>query len=125
MDIYVFFLIITIHYLADFIAQDGKWAEGKSSSMRMLLSHTLTYSTIWFIAILAYSQSWMGAIWFFLITFVTHTLVDYITSRVVKRKFKSGDISGSIPNTGAFSIIGLDQWIHYAQLALTYVLLFG
>jgi hypothetical protein len=54
------------------------------------------------------------------ITFISHFITDYITSRIVKRKFENNEYGSPIPNFGAFSIIGFDQVLHYTQLFLTY-----
>ena len=48
----VAFIIIVIHFIADFICQDEKWALGKSKNWSDLLSHTFTYSCIWIIPII-------------------------------------------------------------------------
>jgi len=60
---------------------------------------------------------------FFPITFILHTLTDYFTSKIVKYKFNKKHYGSFIPNFGAFTIIGLDQLLHYIQLFLTYYLL--
>jgi hypothetical protein len=57
------------------------------------------------------------------ITFVAHTITDYITSRIVSRKFANKEFGSPIPNTGAFTVIGFDQVLHYIQLFGTYYLL--
>ena len=58
-----------------------------------------------------------------MITFILHFATDYITSRIVSKRFADKYYGSPIPNFGAFSIIGLDQVLHYAQLFLTYYLL--
>lgn len=120
------FIIIVIHFIADFIFQDEKWAVGKSKSIKMLLYHTLTYSYIWFCAstvlILSGDLSPM-LYWFAPITFVFHTLTDYFTSKITSSLYAQGKFGSEIPNLGFFTMIGLDQVLHYAQLFLTYYLL--
>jgi hypothetical protein len=125
--------IIITHWVADFVFQDEKWALGKSKNWSDLLKHTLTYSYIWallgcFVCLvnpeLQENYKWVDfAIVFPLITFITHTITDYFTSRVVSKKFATGQYGSSIPNFGAFSIIGIDQVLHYVQLFATYHLL--
>lgn len=65
--------------------------------------------------------------WFVLsfvgITFICHTATDYVTSRIVSKKFAKGHYGSAIPNFGAFTIIGFDQILHYIQLFLTYYIL--
>ena len=47
--------IIIIHYIADFIFQDEKWALGKSKNMNDLISHTLMYTLIWFLSFISFA----------------------------------------------------------------------
>ena len=185
MTLIEIFTIIIIHWIADFIFQDEKWALGKSKNWSDLLKHTGTYSFIWLCILPFYALfnldtyvQWSG-LKFVFITFIAHTITDYFTSRIVSKKFekeaifdiklnysmfKTGDILESksnqlkktgetyngnnfsiilmgengyhdgvenfktkrynpIPNFGAFTIIGIDQVLHYIQLFLTYYLL--
>lgn len=169
--------IIIIHFVADFMFQDEKWALGKSKKLSDLFAHTITYSVVWFIIGVAifmkkdylaiYEVVKFNNIVFFkvvaftIITFLAHTITDYFTSRDVSKKFAEetpfhirivgnffevGDIIvcndtqlivigknseeelkvkkyNSLPNFGAFAIIGIDQVLHYAQLFGTYYLL--
>ena len=134
MSLTTIFSIIIIHWFADFLMQDEKWALGKSKNWTDLLKHTFTYSLIWFIIgmfytwYLAYNLNWSVTIackliLFTLITFIAHTITDYFTSRIVAKKFANQEYGSSIPNTGAFTIIGIDQVLHYIQLFGTYYLL--
>jgi hypothetical protein len=126
------FIIIIIHWFADFIMQDEKWALGKSKNWSDLLSHTITYSLCWFIIVLLFGYSnpnettnWYvtNTLLFIGITFIAHTITDYFTSRIVSKKFENKQYGSSIPNFGAFTIIGIDQVLHYIQLFSTYYLL--
>ena len=131
------FILIVIHYIADFIFQAEDWAINKSKSNSALLKHTGTYTLVFFFFFANWcvycnhishvTASDMGWDWrvllFFPITFVAHTITDYITSRWVSGKFKRNHLGSPIPNFGAFSSIGFDQVLHYAQLFLTYHLL--
>lgn len=118
--------IIFIHFFADFIMQDEKWATTKSKSFTSLLFHTLTYSLIWeaviVIGVLSFDLS-HRMLYFPLITFIAHTITDYFTSKVTSKMFAAGKYGSPIPNLGAFSVIGFDQVLHYIQLFSTYYLL--
>jgi hypothetical protein len=57
------------------------------------------------------------------LTFLCHFITDYITSRIVKKRFEDKYYGSPIPNLGAFTVIGFDQVLHYAQLFLTYYFL--
>jgi hypothetical protein len=112
-----------MHWIADFVFQDEKWALGKSKNWHDLLSHTFSYSIIWLAV--GYILFLLGIIsinfpLFVLITFISHTITDYFTSRIVSKKFANNHYGSPIPNFGAFSIIGFDQVLHYIQLFLTY-----
>ena len=117
-------IILGFHWFADFIMQDEKWALGKSKNWDDLLTHTITYSLLWLIPItiggLGFNLWSPIMMWAIPITFVCHTITDYITSREVSKKFEKKEYGTSIPNTGGFSIIGFDQYLHYIQLFLTY-----
>jgi len=143
MNLIEIFSIIMIHWIADFVFQDEKWALGKSKNWSDLLAHTITYSLVWlFIGGCIYLQQFkpynpesnkiMNIYWnywiprgllFVLITFICHTITDYFTSRIVSKKFKNGNYGSAIPNFGAFTIIGIDQVLHYVQLFTIYWLL--
>ena len=129
--------IIFIHWVADFIFQAEEWAVNKSKNFKALIRHTAMYSFIWWIVIFIFSfwgnhfggptieqLGWSPSMAFFpFITFVTHTITDYFTSKIVSKKFANNHLGSAIPNFGAFSIIGLDQVLHYIQLFTTYYLL--
>jgi hypothetical protein len=114
------FAIFIMHWIADFVFQDEKWALGKSKNWRDLLSHTSLYSLLWFIPIIILlGVNWKPFVFVF-ITFILHTTTDYYTSRIVSKKFANNHYGSPIPNFGAFSFIGFDQALHYLQLFLTY-----
>jgi hypothetical protein len=117
------FLIIIIHWFADFIMQDEKWALGKSKNWSDLLIHTFIYSLSWSILMCYILLTPIKGVIFVLITFIFHTATDYFTSRIVSKKFANKQYGSSIPNFGAFTIIGIDQVLHYIQLFSTYYLL--
>jgi len=111
------FTIIIIHWVADFVLQTDKMAKGKSKNWDDLLSHTGTYSLIWFIPvfIMIYYFHYSPYLWLFsFITFIAHTITDYFTSRLNSKLWLEG-------KTHLFFVsIGFDQILHYVQLFLTY-----
>lgn len=125
LSIYELLSLIIIHWFADFLMQDEKWALGKSKNNRDLTYHVLTYSSIWLGYFIVYSIIFNNykMLWFAPITFVCHWLTDYFTSRIVSKKFENKQFGSPIPNWGAFTIIGIDQVLHYIQLFVTYLLL--
>lgn len=124
------FVLIVIHYIADFIFQTEDMAMNKSKDFNKLLKHTITYTILVSGLIIAYLklinfELTLQIIFLFpLIIFVTHTIIDYFTSKIVSKKFKDKEFYTGIPNFGgAFSVIGFDQVLHYATLFLTYYFL--
>jgi len=121
------FVLIVIHYIADFMYQDEDMALGKSKNYKQLLRHTVTYTIVFFVFCalfcVFFDIHWTSKnLLFFPITFICHTVIDYFTSKVVSKKFENKIFYTGIPNFGAFSIIGMDQVLHYGTLFLTYLL---
>lgn len=123
ISIYIIFTIIIVHYIADFIMQDEKWALGKSKNVNDLTLHIGVYSYFWIIPAYYMFETDFQAYVFLVVTFCAHWITDYFTSRIVSKKFEAKHYGSPIPNLGAFSVIGFDQLLHYTQLFLTYYLL--
>ena len=109
-----------IHWFADFVLQTDKQAKGKSKNWNDLLIHTFAYS-ITFFGLLSLLNplfnigiTFYQGFYFFLITFITHTITDYFTNRLNSKLW----IEGKVHNF--FVSIGFDQVLHYVQLFLTY-----
>lgn len=123
------FIIILIHWVADFVLQTDKQAKGKSKNWTDLLSHTMTYSVVWLAVGLIWvilsnfnlTGLYVCDIWFVvkftIITFLAHTTTDYFTSRVNSKLWSENKVHLF------FVSIGFDQILHYAQLFLTFYLL--
>ena len=111
--------IIFVHYVADFAFQGEKEATTKKSSMVSLLKHTITYSLIMGIGFLFIFTTVINLILFILLTFCTHTIIDYYSSKITGNLFEKKIYYTGLPNFGAFSMIGIDQVIHYICLFLT------
>ena len=123
MNLIEIFSILLIHWFADFVLQTDKQAKGKSKNWSDLLQHTFNYSGIWFMVGLLYIIPTPSVIlfWkvvtFFIITFITHTITDYFTSRLNSKLWSEGKVHNF------FISVGFDQVLHYVQLFLTYWLL--
>jgi len=127
MTLTVVFLVLITHWFADFVLQTDKQAKGKSNNWRDLLAHTSTYSSVWLLVscILfglmsgGHTTNWyvLNSIMFTLITFISHTVTDYFTSRLNSRLWAKGDVHNF------FVSVGFDQVLHYVQLFLTLMLL--
>lgn len=122
MSLGLIFSIIFIHWLADFVFQTDWQAQNKSKNNKALLSHTWTYSLVWFTFGAFYAMSdpnyvpWSLSL-FVLITFVAHTITDYFTSRLNSKLWAKGDVHNF------FVSVGFDQVLHYVQLFGTFYLL--
>jgi hypothetical protein len=124
--------IVIVHWIADFIFQAEEWANNKSTSDSHLFAHVSMYTMIWgllgsFLFVSPCDESVFGYCVdlpkfgaFLGITFIAHFITDYITSRIVKRRFDDKYYGSPIPNLGAFTVIGFDQVLHYTQLFLAY-----
>jgi hypothetical protein len=131
------FILIVIHHIADFMFQTEEMATGKSKSFKILLKHTGTYTLVFFVffALWCTYQNHIGHIkpedigWtplvllFFPITFICHTVIEYVSSKITARKFAKKEYYTGIPNFGVFAVINIDQIFHYATLFLTYYFL--
>lgn len=107
-------LMFFFHWLFDFVLQqDG---EKKHSDNKILLHHTTYYSMMMTVAYVLVSNALYMPInyWFFPVTWVCHTITDYITSRWNAKTYDRLGVSKRWINQ-----IGFDQWIHHAQLFLT------
>ena len=113
----IILLYLLVHWYADFVYQTDKQAKNKSTSIKWLLKHTSIYSLIITIfTYILYLNNSFGAQYLYLplifglIQFVTHTLVDYITSKINSYLWKNGQVYEF------FVMIGFDQFIHYVIL---------
>lgn len=109
-------IILFIHWVADFLFQNQKMALNKSKENHWLFIHVLTYSTVWFVVGVFFFDL-IKVLQFTFITFVFHYVTDYVTSRWTSKLYKDQKFYG-FPSF--FSVIGLDQYLHYLQLILTY-----
>lgn len=123
MTLIEIFIILIIHWIADFWLQTDKQAKGKSKNWNDLLSHTITYSLVFGIVmlfLLPITKPNIGIYLpsiFFSITLICHTITDYFTSRLNSKLWQKGEVHYF------FVAIGGDQILHYIQLFLTYQLL--
>lgn len=126
ISIWVIIGILFVHWVADFICQSDKMAQNKSSKREWLIYHAFMYTLVFAIALIIFSffslVTVLGYLKFVVGVFLLHLITDAITSKIVSKKFKNNHLGGDIPNFGAFTMIGLDQWLHFVQLILVYYL---
>ena len=111
----VAFIIIFIHWISDFVLQTDWQAQNKSKNNFALLTHTSNYSMVWLLPMcLVFGKIFWSSIYFGVITFITHTITDYFTSRLNSKLWSAGKVHYF------FVSVGFDQVLHYGQLFLTY-----
>jgi hypothetical protein len=111
INIWIVLLILLLHWVADFVLQTDEQAKGKSKKWSYLLRHTFNYSIFVSCAVFGWS---MNTICFFVITLICHTWQDYFTSRLNAKLWAANK------NHLFFVSIGLDQFLHFMQLLITY-----
>jgi hypothetical protein len=110
ISINVVLILLFTHFYADFILQTDYQAKNKSSSNKVLLLHVSIYS-LPFIAI----SLFLGLpLVYGPLNAALHFCTDYVTSRITKRLWLNKQVHWF------FVVIGLDQFLHYAGLLLTY-----
>lgn len=119
MEISIIISLILVHFLADFALQTNEQALNKSTDLTQLVYHVLTYSFVWLIFSYCLYASWELALGFAGITFISHLLTDWASSRIGSPYWKNGDLHNG------FVIVGADQVCHYIQLLLTYEYFFN
>lgn len=110
----LYVLMFFFHWLFDFVMQQG--GDKKHEDNKILLYHVFYYSVMMTLvySVLSYYLILDINWWFFPVTFCSHLITDYITSRINhKVLIKYG------PGKKLVSHIGFDQWLHHAQLFLT------
>lgn len=101
-------VLLTIHFVADFLLQSRWMGNNKSKMWDALFAHTFVYSICF-----------IGFGWkFVLITFIFHTVIDAISSRATSALYENGEIGWF------FSVIGFDQYLHVCILIGTWYWLF-
>jgi hypothetical protein len=109
-------LIFLFHWVCDFILQTQEMGVKKSSSIKWLSYHVLVYSLgttlLWGVFYCGFDLILLTLI--FSITFVTHWITDFFTSKWTTKLWKEERVRYF------FKVIGLDQLIHATTLLLTY-----
>ena len=112
ISFYMIVLILTAHWIADFICQTDAQAKGKSSNWWILADHINTYTLVLGICLFwpaAVSEAASGTFWFpvwLVLNGALHFVTDAITSRITSRLWKEGKVHQF------FCVIGFDQLIH-------------
>jgi hypothetical protein len=99
LDWYWLLSIAVVHYIADFFIQTHKQSLGKSTDIDLLTDHIFTYTISFaplFITFVTIYHNGNVALGLFFamsaITFITHWITDYFTSRVAKIFFDRKEV---------------------------------
>lgn len=114
ISLFVVLFILFMHWLADFVFQSDEQATTKHESNYSLLMHTFVYSAMMAVVPICAMMDFKSIIIFFLVTFVAHTIQDYVTSRL------NAQLWAEKKRHTFFVSVGFDQFLHITQLILTY-----
>lgn len=111
------------HWLFDFVLQSRETGLTKHKDFKVLLRHALFYSTSMTLAMAAWSgidstEDWHNLLQFQGVTFISHLVTDYFTSRYNAKVYRQDDLKPLING------IGFDQWLHQAQLVFTILFIY-
>lgn len=96
----MFYLVLFVHWFADFICQTREMANNKSKSNRWLFYHVGVYTLI--MSVFGFK--------FALINGSAHFATDFVTSRLTSHFWVEKDVHSF------FAVIGFDQFLHVAIL---------
>jgi hypothetical protein len=112
------FFILFIHWVADFVLQTNWQAQNKSKDDKALTLHVVTYAIVTTIAWwIAFQLSFDSIVEVFIITYLSHWLTDYCTSRLNSYLWQKKDVHNF------FVSVGFDQLLHFVQLFFTFYLI--
>lgn len=125
-------ILLTVHFVGDFLCQTNWMATNKSKSWLALTAHVSAYTAV-FLAPMAYLLGETSVLWQFLgLTFALHFVTDAITSRITSRlwfvstraDYRDFTVTCRLhfddPKRHWFFVaIGFDQLLHAFALAFT------
>lgn len=119
-QLWQFLILLTVHFIADFMLQTHWQASNKSKNNHALARHVGAYTIVLLFAVpFIFPDQDRGWVLFVGVNCVLHFVTDYCTSRLSSRLWAKQDWHNF------FVVIGADQLIHQATLACTMVLCFG
>ena len=111
--IYQIIILLSIHFVADFLLQSDWMAMNKSKSLIPLTTHVAIYTGAFLVFGIWYFPL-VDVLLFCGITFVAHLLTDLYGSKLTSSLFKQKR------HRAFFNVIGFDQLLHAIQLILCY-----
>jgi len=127
--IFLLTVVFALHFAGDFLLQRPFLALTKSYWPVALLEHVMIYKLVLFSGVfLLFPGSAEDKLDFVFVNAFIHFLTDYFTGPLFKRVEASRGLhNSSVPflNTGAVTIYGLDQLIHFWVLTATTIFYFN
>ena len=115
MMVWTYLALLAAHWVGDFVLQTHWQASNKSHDNAALARHVATYTACLGVAsVLLFGPTWMTA-WFVVSNGAFHFGTDYGTSKETAKLYARKDWHNF------FVVVGFDQLIHQATLALTMV----
>lgn len=109
IPIVVLLALLFLHWVMDFIAQTDWQSKNKWHNWYALTSHTVIYA----LPFMSFGLR------FWLATLITHTAIDFVTSKLTHKFADDQDWHNF------FVVVGFDQWLHATQLVLTWYWMWG
>lgn len=117
IPVWVLLTLALFHWLGDFVMQSDEMAKGKSKSLAVLLLHVCVYTWVMIGAGIIVMPDAYAALRWVAVNAGLHLAVDFVTSRIGACYFARGDVHNG------WVMVGFDQFLHLACLALTTVLI--
>lgn len=121
LTVWMVLLILSLHFIADFVLQTEWMAKNKWQDNDALLTHIIVYFIV-FLLFGTIGVASTGNIWFIfypMIIAIMHYCTDKYSSRITHKLWEQQKTHLF------FVVIGADQLFHYIQLLLIYKLLIG
>ena len=114
-----FISLLGVHWIADFVLQTHWQAQNKSKNMEALARHVGVYTVTLLVgtAVIFGQSAILFAFAFVALNGILHFVTDYFTSRWTSALYAKQDWHNF------FAVVGLDQLIHQATLAVTMVMI--
>ncbi|WP_431127390.1 DUF3307 domain-containing protein [Flagellimonas flava] len=107
-----FALILVAHWLGDYLFQTSNMAVKKSSSLKWLTAHVLTYSLVLGVfAIFLFPLE--SALIYVALNALLHFVTDFFTSKLASKYQDNPRVF--------YPVLGFDQMVHGLCLYLTYI----
>lgn len=108
-----FLALLVIHWLADFVLQTHWQASNKSKRMDALARHVGVYTVALAIGAAVVFGVGVALAWFVAVNGALHFGTDFFTSRWTAKLYAKQDWHNF------FAVVGFDQLLHQATLAVT------